>query len=145
MAACCLISIVMPCDEPDRLAEVAKEFLVNGLEENSPDYAKWYLESLAEGRGHNQGPKGGLVQWGMVGNHVSEQCVIDSLQPFFGLVYARRAGPLPHESVIAFFEHEASYPVVYRIEGKEHWENGAEIVRVYIEKIRCELFRWGQY
>lgn len=122
------LSIIMPCDNNEPVAEIAKKY-VDTIEHCNE--AEWYLEELSTRKGYNPGPKGGLSMWGIVGNYTSVDEFIDALEPFFLELFKTEAGPSDFEHIIVFYEREQSeqakaYEISYdkenhKIDVKEHF------------------------
>lgn len=141
------IHVSFACDNNDEIAALAKEYLSGAkklTEEDSPDAhftARKFLESLASRSGNNEGPKGGLSLWGMVGNYTRVDLFCELLVPFWKDLFKCSEGPGPWEHIIVFEESEQSeqaiaYEIFLEDEG---YGNGGLITR------RHELpFCWNQ-
>ena len=99
------LSVVMSCDKNEPVADIAKKYI--GTIENCNE-ADWYLKDLSERTGHNDGPKGGLSLWGIVGNYTSADNFVESLEKFWIELFKTEAGPFDFEHIIVFSEMEQS-------------------------------------
>lgn len=102
------IHVMMACDENDGVAKAATEYLAT-MEFKSRD-AGWYLETLAERTGANDGPKGGVSHWGIVGNYTNLDEFIEDLKPFWEKLLRDEIDGGPHmfEHIIILYEAEQS-------------------------------------
>ena len=99
------LHVCIPCDTNDGVAALAKKHLELIPDEHRE--AKWFLEDLSNRTGNNPGPKGGLSLWGMVGNYTDEDEFVSVLTPFWiELLAGVDGGPLDHEHILVFSEHE---------------------------------------
>ena len=113
------LSVIMPCDDNDIVAKIAKESLPLLDKEFGSREADWYLEELSKRSGSNPGPKGGLSLWGMVSNHADGEAFCKTLIPFWDKVISEEGGPLYFESVNVFYEEEQSEAtIVFEIRRK---------------------------
>lgn len=91
------------------------------LDDVRPLVAKWRAANVAEDRdvdrlldamldlkNYNQGPKGELFTWGVVGNHTSVAAVATALVPLFGELFWQDTYLRSHHRVVLFEEQEQS-------------------------------------
>ena len=98
------INVCFACNRNEGVAALAKEHIPP---ESGHREARWFLQSVAERTGHNPGPKGGLLTWGMVGNHTDEDEFIKATIPFWkALLSEVDGGPLSFDHILVFVEHE---------------------------------------
>lgn len=119
------LSVIFACDQNDAVADLAKRHLTRCAESHAPKpgcdicsdgyEARAFLTALSERSGGNPGPKGGLSLWGMIGNYTNGESFVEALRPFwYDLLMGDRehgdawGGPLDHEHILVFVEHEQS-------------------------------------
>jgi hypothetical protein len=114
-----LLSVVIPCDENDGVAALAKKHLdvLGQREADGEREAIWFLQDLAQRTGRNTGPCGGVSLWGMTSNYTLVDVFVNLLGPFwFDLLTTECGGPLDFEHVLVFYENEQSeYANAYEI------------------------------
>lgn len=118
------IHVAFSCCNNDGVAALARrcaEPFKNVPLDDGTRYAKWFLDDLAERQGENPGPKGGLSQWGMVGNYTRPDEFCDALRPFWAELLSGGidGGPCGHSRVIVFAEPEQKE----RAEAYEIWRD----------------------
>ena len=97
------ISVCFACDDNDPVADLARRHM---LPDGANTEARLFLQTLASRSGPNDGPKGGLSMWGIVGNYTDEDQFIDALRPFWrALLDDVDGGPCAIEHVLVFVEH----------------------------------------
>lgn len=106
--------------------------------------AEWLLDAICNPKNYNQGPKGSLFTWGIVGNYTMEDEIVESLKGLFEEQLQSEIGPLSHEHIIIFYEHEqaerASCYELYLDEVPGSLDNGPLLVK------RHDLpFMFGQF
>jgi hypothetical protein len=100
------LNVCFACDENEGVAALAKQYqpLVVDCQE-----AKWFLEDVGTRTGHNPGPKGGLLTWGIIGNYTNVEDFVHVLQDFWtALLQGDDGGPLTFEHILVFYENEGS-------------------------------------
>lgn len=108
------LSVIFACDQNEGVAALAQKHLVLLPPDDHEDAcieAKWFLEDLAGRTGQNNGPKGGLSLWGIVGNYTHAEEFVKALTAFWKeLLQAdgESGGPLCHEHILVFYEPEQS-------------------------------------
>ncbi len=140
------IHVCFACQENEPVAVLAAKHL-DALKKSDDDgerEARWFLASLASRRGINQGPKGGLSLWGMVGNYTRGDVFCECLKPFWAeLLRFGIGGICQHERVIVFVEAEqtdAASAYEIRLADPQGDDSAVEIRR------HTNLpFSWSQY
>jgi hypothetical protein len=95
------IHVAFECTFNDRVAALARKHL-------SLDYGGYevvsFLNALAERSGTNQGRKGGVSLWGMIGNATDGDDFCDVLRPFWCDLLSDSDIDMPEEHVIVFIQ-----------------------------------------
>ena len=105
------LHVAFECDNNDHVAELAKKHRVLLMlnEENPSIEALWFLDALSARKDCNEGPKGGLSLWGIVGNYTNPMQFAEALRPFWiELLSASRESPLSFHHVVIMYEQEQS-------------------------------------
>ncbi len=138
------LHVCFACDENDAVAALAAPHLdaAPPATDDMPE-VRWFLESLAARRGSNDGTKGGLAFWGMIGNHTDVGRFCELLRPFWEeLLNGVPNGPHPFERVVVFEEREGSdAATAYQI-GWDNDDNPGRQMR--IERHDRLPFAWGR-
>lgn len=139
------IHVVIPCDDNDDLAAVAKKFLptINAKDEDCGREAAWFLEDLSTRTGKNPGRNGGLSLWGMIGNYtlVDEFCRL--LLPFWTALLSEdtKGGPTEFDHIVVFEEQEQTEAANAYVIRWDDWES--EVRQVEIVKHERLPFSFG--
>ncbi len=136
------IHVCFACDSNDGVAELAAKHAAAFppcVPNDSSRYARWFLDDLAKRTGGNDGPKGGLSMWGMVGNYTRVDEFCEELRPFWkDLLQGVEGGPCGHEHVLVFEEKEQTErAIAYEISLDEDTEE------LSIKRHECP-FTWMQ-
>jgi len=117
------LSVVFNCYENDSVAKLAKEYMeFLGIPEAPKDEwpaiseydcekeIGWFLTDLSRRSGKNWGPKGGVLTWGTVSNHLDAQGFVKDLDHFwFDLLTMKDERAMcSFEHIIVFYEREQS-------------------------------------
>jgi len=131
------IHVCFACDTNEGVAAIARRHLASVPEGCREE--RWFLADLSERTGSNQGPKGGLSLWGLVGNYTNEDKFVEVLKPFWLEVLSGNVegGPCSHERILVFSEHEQSE----RTQAHEIYAAEGELV---IKKHGCP-FQFAQF
>jgi len=103
------IHVCFAADGNDGIAELAGQYFKDWPEIGCKE-AKWFLEDLSQRSGKNPGPKGGLLTWGMIGNHTNVGSFVGELKLFWIDLLSEKikGGPHDFERIMVFYEHEQS-------------------------------------
>ena len=136
------IHVCFACDDNSGVAELAAKHAATFPtyeQGNAIRYVRWFLDDLAKRTGGNDGPKGGLSMWGMVGNYVRVEEFCERLRPFWAeLLAGVKGGPCDCEHVLVFEEREQTErAIAYEIALNEDTEE------LSIKRHECP-FAWMQ-
>ena len=131
------LHVCFSCDKNDLVAALASEHLAD---QDLTREARWYLEALAGRSGNNDGPKGGLSLWGIVGKGTDGKGFCEALRPFWGDLLSGEVdgGPCDFERCLVFEEHEQTERAIAH---EIRWEDG----EISIRRFGDLPFSWGQY
>lgn len=103
------IHVCFACDHNDGVAEIAKRHLPL-LQDDAPRECASFLSALSERTGSNEGTKGGLSLWGMVGNYTRPLEFAKALLPFWEELLKSRVkgGPCSFEHILIIYHEEQS-------------------------------------
>ena len=97
-------------DGPARFAERHVTARPNDEQWNARE-ALWFLCDVASRRGVLPGTKGGVLTWGMVGNHTSAAAFVEDLREFWIDLFwddGEDGGPHDHAHILVFYEDQDS-------------------------------------
>jgi len=115
------LHVCFACDFNDGVAELARKHLETIEDDGGNDHyeARLFLQDLSKRTGTNEGPKGGLSLWGIIGNFTKADVFVEALRPFWEELLSRNSGdedswedessigfPLSFEHVLVFYEDE---------------------------------------
>lgn len=140
------LSVTFSCYENDGVALLAKQHLaaLNLCSDENLDSvpARWFLQALSERTGQNFGPRGGLSQWGMIGNYTKADSFVEQLSRFWFhlLTLALPGGPARSSHILVFYElPDSLYANAFELMLDDKWK------QLVIKHHVALPFKWNQY
>ena len=148
------VTMNLNSNELDKISDLAErhiaDLLIKNILERKEDeegsyysydqnYVGRFLEAVKNKKNYNEGGKGELFTWGIIGNYTRGDVFCRELEPFFKDMLLNEVGICKHNHILVFEEGEQSHnAIAYEIYLDK--ENGQELVVNYH---KCP-FKWNQ-
>jgi hypothetical protein len=107
------VTISFPCVDIEMVRPIAQRYreqLAAAIATEEAYEVTWFLESLIAGHGFNDGPKGGMITWGIVTNKLIADDVVHLLRPFW-----EETLTLGDQALMIYQQDEGDGTYVYQI------------------------------